>query len=106
MKRVLNIVDKKHIKIFKSAKTGRQIAQMDGTAYRNGYRPTYYLLPDTPHCNCQFVMKRIMRAKRHFCKHFLALQIAMFLGKCEIVEVSRDEYIKISKRFSYFKKDD
>lgn len=72
---------------------------MVGNSYgKTGYKPTYYLFPDVPYCNCKSVMRQVVRGEKIFCKHFLALNIAISLGKVEIIEKSKDDFTKIIKR--------
>lgn len=99
MKRTLQILDEQTIKIIKSSASGREFAQVNGTTTRSGYTPIYSLFPNIPYCNCMSVKRHVIRRERFCCKHFLAVSLAIILGKTEVIEKPKAEFIKLMKVF-------
>jgi hypothetical protein len=98
VQRALHIIDTKKIRIYKSCVTQRKVAEVFGTEYKNGYKPVYLLFPEIPYCNCKSVMGQVVRAEKLCCKHFLAVNIAMILGKAETIEITKSEFLKIIRQ--------
>lgn len=90
--KVFEIVENNRIAKFRSTKTGRELFQVNGTADHNGCQSINLLFPRLPFCTCFSFNRQVIRREILYCKHYVALRLAMCFDKLETREIEHAEF--------------